>query len=132
MPKRKPKIKIESYGRYSKWERGSKKLPKILEFTNTIEAIEGNEFGLLLKIEGGKGLRLDFCIKHPPFRDSKGNVEPDFVGEYFVNTNNYKFFIGDSIWLPVEDKLGTWEVIVYSEGNEIAYQKFEIVPVKDN
>lgn len=127
MPKIKPKIKIESYGRYSKWNRESRELPKILEFTHTIEATDGNEFGMILKIEGGKGLRLDFCIKHPPFRDANGNVEPDFVGEYYVNTNNYEFFIGDCIWLPLEDKLGTWKVIVNSEGKEIASKKFNVV-----
>ncbi|MBA7517639.1 hypothetical protein ES705_09693 [subsurface metagenome] len=51
-----PDIRIESYGRYSKWKQGSKKLPMILEFTNTIEAVEGNEFEMILRIKESKGL----------------------------------------------------------------------------
>jgi hypothetical protein len=127
MSKKKPKIRIESYGQYTPWERGSRELPKICEFSHTIEAVEGNEFGMILSITGGKGIRLDFRIKHPPFRNEKGNIEPDFVGEYFVNSNNYEFYIGDCIWLPVEDKVGEWTILVYHKGNEIARQVFHIV-----
>lgn len=127
MAKKRPQIKVESFGRYTPWERGSRELPKILEFTNIIETHEGNEFGVILKIIGGKGISLDYCIKHPPFKDSQGNIEPDFVGKYFVNSNQYEFYIGDCIWLPVEDKVGIWEVIVFHEGKKIASQKFEVV-----
>lgn len=127
MPKKKPKIKLESFGRYSKWEKDSRQLPKILEFTNTIEAVEGNEFGLILKIERGKGIKLHYIIKHPPFRNEKGKPEPDFTGEYFVNSNQHEFYIGDCIWLPVKDKVGIWEIIVYHEGRIIASQVFKII-----
>ncbi len=100
-------VKIDSYdGRYTKWEHDSKKLPEIRAYTNTIEAIEGNEFGMILRIIYGKGLKLDFCIKHPPFQNAKGNQEPDFKGEHFVNSNDLRFYIGDCIWPPVEDKVG--------------------------
>lgn len=126
MPKKKPIIILESYGRYSKWERGSRELPKILEFTNIIEAVEGNEFGLVLKIKGGKGIKLDYFIKHPPFKNKTGMIEPDFTGEYFVNSNYYEFYIGDCIWLPVEDKVGKWEIIVFHEGEKIAFQEFKV------
>lgn len=120
MRNKKLEIKIDSYGRYSKWNRGSKELPVILEFTNIIEAAEGNEFGMILIIKGGKGLKLDYCIKHPPFHDSKGNPEPDFTGEYYVNSNDFRFFIGDCIWLPIEDKVGEWSIFVYHNGKTIA------------
>ena len=130
MPRKKPKIKLESFGRYTKWERGSRQLPRILEFTNRVEAIEGNEFGLILKIEGGKGMKLDFIIKHPPFKDINGNIEPDFIGEYFVNSNSYEFYIGDCIWEPIDDKIGLWQIIVYYEGNQIASQSFDIIASK--
>ena len=124
--KKKPKVKIDSYGRYSKWERGSRELPKILEFTETIRALEGNEFGMVLHITGGKGARLHYCIKHPPFIGSNGKVAPDFIGEYLVSSNDYRFFIGDSIWLPVEDKVGKWVISVEFEGNTVAEKTFEI------
>ncbi len=127
MPRKKPLIKTESYGRYSAWDRNSRELPQILEFTNIIQAIEGNEFGMILKIEGGKGMKLDYCIKHPPFRDAAGRIEPDFTGEYYVNTNNYSFYLGDCIWLPVEDKTGIWEVSIAYEGKILASQTFEVV-----
>lgn len=127
MSKKKPHINLESYGRYSKWDRSSRKLPKILEFTQTIEAIEGNEFGLILKIEGGKGMKLDYVIKHPPFKDKAGNIEPDFTGEYFVNSNQNKFYIGDCIWQPMHDKLGIWEIIVYFKDQKLVAQSFEVI-----
>ena len=127
MPQKKPEIKIESYGRYSKWERGNKKLPSILEFTNTIKAFEGNEFGMILRIKRGKGLKLIYCIKHPSFLNENGIIAPDFIGEYFVNSNDFQFYIGDSIGLPVENKIGTWEVIVYHEDKTLASKSFKIV-----
>jgi hypothetical protein len=125
--KKNPKIKIESFGRYSKWERGSRELPKILEFTNIIKSEENVEFGMILHISSGKGSKLQYCIQHPPFKDAKGNVEPDFTGEYLVNTNNYKFYIGDCIWLPLEDKVGKWIVSVEFEGKVVAEKVFEVV-----
>jgi len=130
MPQKKPEIKIESYGRYSKWENGSKKLPSVLEFTNVIEAFEGNEFGMILRIKRGKGLKLEYCIKHPPFLCDDGKVAPDFIGEYFVNSNDFQFYIGDCIWLPYDDKIGNWEIKVYHEDRIIAEKTFEIVSPK--
>ena len=124
MGKKKPVIKIESYGRYSQWDRGSKDIPHILEFTEEIKAEEGNEFGMVLYIKGGKGIRLDYCIKHPPFTDKDGNVEPDFVGEYYVNSNDHKFYIGDCIWLPITDKTGKWVITVELEGSLVAQKSF--------
>ena len=127
MPRKKSKIKLESFGRYSKWERGSRELPKILEFTNQIEAIDGNEFGFILKIEGGKGMKLDYIIKHPPFKNDAGNIEPDFTGEYYVNSNQYEFYIGDCIWNPVEDKVGIWEIEVFHNGYKLVNKVFKVV-----
>lgn len=131
MPGKKPVIRIESFGRYSKWEKGSKKLPVILEFTDRIEAFEGNEFGMILRIIGGRGLKLGYCIKHPAFKDSTGKVEPDFTGEYYVNSNDFHFYIGDCIWLPVEDKAGKWTVIVEHDNKAIASKSFQIVLPKE-
>jgi hypothetical protein len=125
--KKKPKIKLESFGRYSKWERGSKHLPKIIEFTQIIEATEGNEFGLVLSIEGGKGMKLEYIVKHPPFKNDTAMIEPDFTSDYYVNSNHNEFYIGDCIGLPVEDKVGIWNIIVYHKDQEIAAQTFEVI-----
>lgn len=129
--KKKPKFKIESFGRYSHWERGSKELPKIQEFTDTILSEEGNEFGMILHITGGKGAKIYYCIKHPPFKDKFGNIESDFKGEYFVNSNNSHFFIGDCIWLPIEDKVGEWIISVEFEGRLIEEKKFKVILPKN-
>lgn len=125
--KKHPKIKIDSYGQYSKWDRGSRELPKIKAFTQTIKAEEGNEFGMILHITSGKGAKIYYRIQHPPFRDATGNIEPDFTGEYLVNSNDYKFYIGDCIWLPVDDKVGKWVVSVEFEGKIVAEKEFMVV-----
>ena len=127
MTKRSPKITLESFGRYSTWEKANRKLPRILEFTNIIEAIEGNEFGLILKIERGKGIKLDYIIRHPPFKNEAGLIEPDFSGDYYVNSNQHELYIGDCIRLPVADKVGLWEVIVYFNEKIIVSKEFQII-----
>ena len=128
MKNKKPHIRIESYGRYTPWDKESRKLPGILEFTHIIEATEGNEFGMTLLITGGRGIRLSYCIKHPPYKNDCGDIERYFTGEYRINSNHYEFYIGDCISVPVEEKIGVWEFTVYFRNNKIAAQKFEIVP----
>jgi hypothetical protein len=122
-----PKIKVESYGRYTKWNCEKRDLPKILEFTNTIQAEEGNEFGIILHVTRGKGINLNYCIKHPPFKDANGTIEPDFTGTYLINTNDYKFYIGDCIWQPIEDKPGDWIIQIEYQGEIIAEHLFKVI-----
>ncbi len=127
MPRRKPFIKIFNFGRYTTWNKTSRELPKILEYTQTIEAINGNEFGIIIDVKDAKSKVLDFVIKHPPIKDDNGNLLPQFKGHLFVKTHNTQFFVGDGIWLPVEDKVGAWEVLVYMDGKLEVSKKFEIV-----
>ncbi|MGL5317692.1 MAG: DUF3859 domain-containing protein [Bacteroidales bacterium] len=125
MAKKKIDIKIKSYGIYTQWDRSSKDLPKLRKVTTDIPAELDVEFGYILQIKGGKGTLLDFIIKHPPFMDLKtGQPAADFVGEHFVNSNDWMFFLGDTIWEPVEDKKGIWEIVVYMNGKEVANKKF--------
>ena len=126
MAKKKVEIEMISYGLYSQWDRSSKNLPKIKKFTHTIPAILDIEFGYTLQIKGAKGQQIDFIMKHPPFCDDLGNVRPDFTGSVFVHANDFKFFLGDTIWSPIEDKCGTWELITFLEEKEVARKKFEI------
>ncbi len=121
------RVEIESYGLYSKWDRESRELPKIREFTTTIDAVSDNEFGMVLRISKGKGASLTYCVKHPPFKNEAGETEPDFTGEYLVTSNDYRFYIGDCIWPPVDDKKGTWEIWVYYEDEVIAGKKFTVI-----
>lgn len=127
MAKKKIDIKIKSYGIYSQWDRSSKELPKLRKVTTDIPAELDVEFGYILHIKGGKGTLLEFIIKHPPFIDLKtGNIAPNFEGEHYVNSNDWTFFLGDTIWEPVEDKIGMWEVIVFMDGKEVANKKFAV------
>ncbi|QGY43717.1 DUF3859 domain-containing protein [Maribellus comscasis] len=127
MAKRKAVVEIFSYGEYSKWDRESKSIPKILKFTTEIEAEIGTEFGYVLRIKNGKGKLLSFKIDHPPFTDDEGNVRPPFAGEQYIRTNDFEFYLGDCVWAPLEDKLGKWEIITYLETKIVAQKTFHLV-----
>jgi hypothetical protein len=127
MPRKKTEVKIKSYGLYTPWERESKELPRIKEFTTTIPARVGIEFGYIINIRGARGKIIDFCIEHPPFRNSQGDIAPPFTGIEHIDSNNYNFFLGDTIWLPVEDKTGQWKLSCMIEGKCVARKSFDIV-----
>ncbi len=115
-----PKVEIINYGRYSGWDRDSRTLPELLELTTAIKAEVGVEFGMIVEIFQGKGRFLDFRIDHPPFTDKEGNVEPPFEGSYQIKSNPYTFFLGDTVWEPVEDKKGPWTMHIFIDGTELA------------
>ncbi len=117
---------MTSYGIYTAWDRGSKSLPKIKKHTKEIPAEVDIEFGYTLCFYGAKGRKISFIMKHPPFCDDKGEVMPDFVGEEIVNSNEWHFFLGDTVWLPIEDKCGEWELITMLDDSEVARMKFNI------
>lgn len=126
MAKRRPTFEIYSYGEYEKWDRESKDIPRILDFKTEIEAHIGTEFGYVLHIKNGKGEKLEFRIDHPPFKDDDGNIRPPFTGEQFVRTNDFKFYLGDCIWEPLEDKLGKWEITTFYKGEVVARKVFNL------
>ncbi|WP_167604778.1 DUF3859 domain-containing protein [Maribellus sediminis] len=126
MGKRRPVFKMYSYGEYSGWDRNSSEIPKILDFSTDIKASIGTEFGYVLHIKNGKGETLEFRIDHPPFTDEEGNIRPPFTGEQFIRTNDYKFYLGDCIWEPLEDKLGKWEITTYYKGEVVAHKIFNL------
>ncbi len=120
MAKKKIEVDLYTYGLYTEWERDSKKLPKIKKITTEIPAAIGIEFGYILKIKKAKGKKITFRIDHPPFTDDEGNIRPSFEGEYYINSNDYEFFLGDTIWEPLHDKLGDWTMITWIDGLEVA------------
>ena len=128
--KKKFEISLESYGRYTCWNNKNKALPKIIEFTSEIEAVEGNEFGMILNIRKGKGITLQFIISHPPILDDHGKIIPDFTGEYKVTSNNFHFFIGEGLWTPLEEKAGKWKITVLYNDLLLAKKEFNIYFVK--
>ncbi len=130
MKKKKIDIDLYSYGEYTNWDRESRDLPKITNITDTIEAKIGTEFGYVLKIKGCKGKKLEFRMIHPPFKDEAGNIRPDFTGDYYIKSNDYSFFLGDHVWAPLHDKLGSWQLITYMDGKVIADKTLFLVEKK--
>jgi len=124
MAKRKPEIRIRSYGIYSQWDSQSKILPKIAEFTTRVPATVDVEFGLIVNIKGGKNLELDYCIDHPGILDADGDRRAPFEGTVYVKTNDWDFYLGDTIWEPVDDKLGQWRMSLELEGKIVAEKTF--------
>ncbi len=124
MAKRKPEIRIRSYGVYTKWDSQSKALPRIAEFTNRVRATIDVEFGLIVNIKGAKNFELDYCIAHPGILGADGQPRAPFEGTVYVKTNDWDFYLGDTIWEPVEDKLGDWRMSMELEGQVIAEKTF--------
>lgn len=127
MAKQKPDIKIESCGLYTPLEKMGKELPKLVRFTAEIPCKPGIEFGYILHIRKGRGMKLTFQIDHPPFlRD--GKMDPPFTGEVYVRSNDWKFFLGDTIWEPIADKAGEWRIRTWLDGELIADRILTLVP----
>ncbi|TLX74952.1 DUF3859 domain-containing protein [Labilibacter sediminis] len=122
MGRKKIDAELYSYGIYSRWNRNDKDLPKLIKITNEIPLELDIEFGYVIRIKGAKGKRIQFEIDHPNFTDENGKVIPPFTGEYFVKSNDYEFFLGDTIWAPIHDKKGEWKLTTWLDG-KILYQK---------
>ena len=85
------------------------------------------EFGLIVNIKGAKNRLLDFCIDHPGILDAQGLRRPPFDGSEYVKTNDWNFYLGDTIWLPLEDKLGPWRMTVELDGTMLADKTFNVM-----
>jgi len=97
-----------SHGIYSGWDPESDALPTLVSYTDTVPARLGIEFGYILRIRKARGKKLRWRIEHPPFPGKDGAVAPPFTGQFIVPASDYHFFLGDTIWEPVADKLGDW------------------------
>jgi hypothetical protein len=103
MAKSKPVFKIKSFGIYNQWNAKEKKLPEIQEFTTNIKASLDVEFGFIINIKKAK------CEK-----------------EVYITNNDWDFYLGDTIWLPIENKLGLWRMTIELKGDVIAEKKFSL------
>lgn len=126
MAKPKPQIRMSSHGIYTNWESASKDLPQIVEFTTRVPARVDIEFGFIVNIKKAKNQLLEYCIYHPDILDAEGQVRPPFDGSVYVKSNDWNFYLGDTIWLPLADKLGEWRMTVELEGKIIAEKTFEV------
>lgn len=126
MPKRKPESRIRSFGIYDRWDSGAKELPRITEFTTRVPAEIDIEFGFVVNIKRAKNLELDYCIDHPGILDADGKRRAPFDGTVYVRTNDWDFYLGDTIWAPIADKLGDWRMTLELDGKVIADKTFEL------
>ncbi len=127
MAKKKIEITMHSHGRYDGWDRDSKALPNLVEITTKIEAALDVEFGYILRIQNARNRKITFRIEHPPFKGDDGEISPPFVGELYVKTNDFRFFLGDTIWAPVSDKRGAWRLITWLDGEKVADKTLTLV-----
>lgn len=126
MPPKKPLTTIHSYGIYSAWQSKSKDLPKIQKFTHDIPAEIDIEFGLTINIKRARGSKIHFTIEHPDILDENGQPRAPFTGEVHVTNNDWIFYLGDTIWAPIEDKCGDWTMSIRHKGQVIAEKTFHI------
>ncbi len=124
MARKNPEVKMVSYGKYMPFDKTSKELPQLVEFTTDIPVAEDVEFGYILNIKKGRGEKLEFRIDHPLFPDSSGDMTPPFVGEEYIRSSEYRFFLGDTFWQPLSDKVGQWKLTTWLMGREIASKTF--------
>lgn len=127
MAKKKSEVSMHSYGVYDGWERESKELPELVRITTEVEAALDVEFGYILRIRNARNSKIVFRIEHPPFKNSTGDIAPPFDGELYVKTNDFRFFLGDTIWAPVEDKRGEWRLTTWLDGEKIADKTLMLV-----
>ena len=127
MSKLKSKFTISSYGIYRGWDEKTKQLPIIQEFTTRIPAQLDIEFGFILEVQKGKGLRLDYCIYHPDIPDKNGQIMEPFSGDVYVRNNDWQFYLGDTIWAPVDNKTGDWRMVIELDGKIVAEKTFSVL-----
>lgn len=125
MAKKKPEIELYSYGRYENWNR--KDIPELLEITDTVKAELDVEFGMVIKIKKAKGMQLEWMIDHPGVKDDKGNTRLPFKGVDYINGNSWEFFLGDTVWEPIEDKIGPWRLVCRIDGKIVAEKTIYVV-----
>ena len=127
MAKKRPEVVMHSYGLYERWDRKSKELPKLVAMTSEIAAALDIEFGYILRIRNARNSRITFRIEHPAFQDSSGQAAPPFEGGLYVKTNDYRFFLGDTVWSPVENKRGEWRLITWLDDEKVAEKTLVLV-----
>ena len=45
----------------------------------------------------------------------------------YVRSNDWQFYLGDTVWEPVSDKLGPWRLVIELEGQKVADETFQLV-----
>ena len=117
---------MRTYGIYTKWDSESKDLPQIRKVTTQVPAEINIEFGFVVHVKGAKNQELDYCIDHPGILDATGRKRDPFDGSVYVKSNEWDFYLGDTIWDPIDDKLGRWHMWIKLKGTIVAEKTFEV------
>lgn len=120
-------VEIINYGIYREWERENSALPQFMELATEVPARVNIEFGMIVEIRKARGRYLDFEIDHPPFTDAAGNIEPPFRGTFRVKHNPFQFFLGDTVWDPVDDKKGNWKLSILLEEKVLVTKTLKLI-----
>ncbi len=120
-------FEMSSYGIYENWDEKSKSLPKIKTFTTNIPTQLEIEFGFILNAKKSKGKRLDWTIFHPEVPDENGYTMPPFKGVVYVRNNDWEFYLGDTVWAPIHNKIGDWRMVIECDGKIIAEKTFSLL-----
>ena len=133
MSKKNRRVNVEliSYGLYAKWSNSCDELPRFLKYSDKIPARIEAEFGFTLLITNGKGKNVDYIVKHPKISDENGNIEPPFLGSVPIRKSPFTVYLGETLWEPLEEKIGTWEIIAKIDGQVMAKKKFLIIDDKE-
>lgn len=126
MSKLKADVSIIYSGIFSQWDNSSDELPRLLQATVHVPALIDTEFGFITRIKKAKNQILTYCIYHPDIPDDDGNIRPPFEGEVFIKENDWRFYLGDCIWAPVNNKLGNWRMTLTLNGKIIAVKTFKV------
>lgn len=126
MAKFKPVVKMQTYGIHSQWQSKAKDLPTIQEFTTQIPAEVDIEFGFIVNIKKARGAKIQFCIDHPGVLDVNGNKRAAFTGDVHVTNNDWDFYLGDTVWLPIADKCGDWRMNISLDNKVLAEKTFHV------
>lgn len=127
MSKLRSVYEISSYGIYENWDEKSKKLPQIKTFTTNIPAQLEIEFGFILHALKAKGKRLNWTMYHPDIPDDTGQVMAPFEGTVYVRNNDWEFYLGDTVWEPIHNKVGDWRMLIECDGKIIAEKTFSVL-----
>ncbi|AZG74814.1 DUF3859 domain-containing protein [Shewanella livingstonensis] len=126
MSKLKADVSIIYSGIFSQWDNQSDDLPRLLQATIHVPAVIDTEFGFITRIKKAKNQVLTYCIYHPDITDDDGNVSPPFDGEIFIKENDWRFYLGDCIWAPINNKVGNWRMTLTLNGKLIADKTFKV------
>lgn len=126
MAKKKTEVRLVSWGIYTQWDSKSRELPELIRMTRDIPCELDIEFGYLVNIKKAKNKKLHYCIYHPNIPDEDGKPMAPFAGEEYIKQNDWNFFIGDTIWAPVENKVGLWRITLTIDDELIADETFNL------